>query len=208
MCKKKITILLCHPFRSVRFIRSKLKSYYFLKIRSRMSRNVVMSVSRNVMVRQPSYFVGRGSVTIGEGVIFGFRLGGYYRKNISEFVVRQDTSVISIGDRTKFNNNIFMSATSSISIGDDCLIGHNCEFSDADGHELDPRYRLRSDGCVEPIVIGNNVWLGHGCKILRGSQIGDNSVVAAGAVVKGRFGSNVVIGGVPARVIKEIELNG
>lgn len=208
MFKKKITFLLRHPLGAVQLVASKLKSYYFLKVRSLMSRDVIMTVSSGVMVRQPSYFVGRGRINIGKGVIFGFRQGGYYRKNISEFVVREDTSVISIGSRTKFNNNIFMSAWSSISIGDDCLIGHNCEFSDADGHELDPRYRLRSAGCVESIVIGNNVWFGNGCKVLRGSRIGDNSIIAAGAVVKGQFGSNVVIGGVPARVLKEIELHG
>ena len=58
--------------------------------------------------------------------------------------------------------------------------------------------RRNSDGLVEPITIGKNVWFGNNVMILRGTQIGDHPIVAAGAVVKGKFGSNVIIGGVPS----------
>jgi len=55
------------------------------------------------------------------------------------------------------------------------------------------------------IVIGNNVFIGYGVTILLGTKIGDNSVVAAGAVVKGTFPDGVIIGGVPAKVLCTIE---
>jgi acetyltransferase-like isoleucine patch superfamily enzyme len=52
-----------------------------------------------------------------------------------------------------------------------------------------------------PIVVGNNVFIGYGATILPGAVVGDNSIVAAGALVKGAFPAGVVIGGVPAKVI-------
>jgi len=56
-----------------------------------------------------------------------------------------------------------------------------------------------------PIVIGRNVWIGNNAIILKGTEIGDNSVIGAGAVVTGgKLPSNVVIAGNPARILKEL----
>ena len=55
-----------------------------------------------------------------------------------------------------------------------------------------------------PIVLGKNVWVGSNSTILQGVTIGDNAVVAAGAVVAKDVPSNVVVGGVPAKIIKII----
>ena len=54
------------------------------------------------------------------------------------------------------------------------------------------------------IKIGNNVWIGAKATFLDGSVVGNNSIVAAGAVVRGIFPDNVIIGGVPAKIIKKI----
>ena len=54
-------------------------------------------------------------------------------------------------------------------------------------------------------LIGNNIWIGAKVTLLDGSKVGDNSVIAAGAVVSGVFPNNVVIGGVPAKILKTIE---
>ena len=61
-------------------------------------------------------------------------------------------------------------------------------------------------GLVWDIETGTDgeVWVGSKVTFLDGSEVGNNSVVAAGAVVNGKFPPNVVIGGVPAKVIKEI----
>ena len=58
---------------------------------------------------------------------------------------------------------------------------------------------------IKGITLGNNIWVGAKVTFLDGSQVGDNSVVAAGAVVKGVFPNNVIIGGVPAKILKVIE---
>jgi acetyltransferase-like isoleucine patch superfamily enzyme len=64
---------------------------------------------------------------------------------------------------------------------------------------------IREQGVTNKgIVIGNNVWIGAKVTFLDGCKIGNNSVVAAGAVVSGVFPDNVVIGGVPAKILKEL----
>ena len=55
------------------------------------------------------------------------------------------------------------------------------------------------------VIIGDNVWVGSGAKIMPNVEIGNNSVIAAGAVVTKNVPENVVVAGVPARIIREIE---
>ena len=60
-------------------------------------------------------------------------------------------------------------------------------------------------GIAKPVTIGNDVWIGANCTILPGVTIGNNVVVAAGAVVTKDVPDNCVVGGVPAKIIKEME---
>jgi acetyltransferase-like isoleucine patch superfamily enzyme len=195
----------------VRFVKSPLRAYvslrklYFLTIRPLFSRSLAVVSGARCIVTQDTYFTGNGSISIGDRVVLGYKDGGYFRGNCLEFVVR-DGGRIVVGSNTHFNNNCCLSAKQLITIGSDCLIGHNCEFSDTDGHEIDPETRTNSSGITEAVTIGNNVWLGNGCKILRGSRIGRNCIVAAGAVVKGVFADNCILGGVPAKVIRTIDV--
>jgi acetyltransferase-like isoleucine patch superfamily enzyme len=68
---------------------------------------------------------------------------------------------------------------------------------------VDPSNRKSLD--LKSIHIGKNVWLGAGAIILPGVTVGENSIVAAGAVVTKDVPSNTIVGGVPARVIKKID---
>lgn len=65
----------------------------------------------------------------------------------------------------------------------------------------------RSTTYPSKVVIGNNVWIGSGANILGGVTIGDNSIIAAGALVNKDVPSNVIVGGVPAKVIKTLEIH-
>jgi len=109
-----------------------------------------------------------------------------------------------------------------IKIGKDVFINHDCTFLDMGGitledhvligpkvslitenHPLDPKQR-RGLIC-QSILIKRNAWIGAGAIILPGVTIGENAVVAAGAVVSKSVPDNVVVGGIPAKIIKEIE---
>ena len=87
-------------------------------------------------------------------------------------------------------------------IGDGCLIGHNVVFATLN-HDLTPE---RRQICIpNSIKLGKNVWIGSNATILSGVKIGDNAVVAAGAVVHKDVEANSIVGGVPAKFIKWIE---
>lgn len=72
-------------------------------------------------------------------------------------------------------------------------------------HPLSPMKRRNHIGIAKPIHIGDDVWIGGNCTILPGVTIGNNVVVARGAVVTKDIPDNCVVGGVPASVIKNIE---
>jgi maltose O-acetyltransferase len=73
-------------------------------------------------------------------------------------------------------------------------------------HPLDPVKRNKGIETAQSINIGNSVWIGMGAKILEGVSIGDNAVIAAGAVVNKDVAANTVVAGVPAKVIKILSI--
>lgn len=90
----------------------------------------------------------------------------------------------------------------SIEIGADCLLSDNIEIWGCDSHSI-----MQSGNIInasKKIVIGQHVWIGSGVKILKGTVIGNGSVVGMGSLVAGKeFPENVVIAGMPAKVVKE-----
>ena len=108
---------------------------------------------------------------------------------------------LHIGSHVFFNSGVRMQDQGGVWIGDKCLIGHNVVFATLN-HSLEPQDRASMTPA--PIRLGANVWVGSNATVLGGVTIGDNAVVAAGAVVTKDVPANVVVGGVPAKVIKEI----
>lgn len=97
------------------------------------------------------------------------------------------------------NHGSVISCYKNIEIGDECFISEGVVIRDSNNHDI-----VR-DGYVKsaPIKIGNHVWIGLGAKILSGVSVGDGAVIAAGAVVNKDVPANALVGGVPAKVIKE-----
>lgn len=110
---------------------------------------------------------------------------------------------IKIGDRTTFNNDCFFGCAGRIEIGDDVVAGQYVRFH-AENHNYDDTNSLIKDQGVthKGIRIGNNCWIGSGAVFLDGAEIGDGCVVAANAVVTKKFPNNVIIAGVPAKIIR------
>ena len=111
---------------------------------------------------------------------------------------------IHIGDNFTGNYNITMLDIREIRIGHDVMIGPGTLITTVN-HPLTPMGRRKHLGIAKLVTIGNDVWIGGNVTILPGVTIGNNVVVAAGAVVTKDVPDNCVVGGVPARVIKEIE---
>lgn len=113
-------------------------------------------------------------------------------------------SNLTIGEGTFINYNLTALDVVSISIGSHCQIGPNVQLLTAT-HPVAAQPRRDKLESAKSIVVGDNVWLGGGVVVLPGVTIGENSVVGAGAVVTRDIPSNVVVAGVPARVIRSID---
>ena len=109
---------------------------------------------------------------------------------------------ISVGKNVFINSGCRFQDQGGIRIGDGVLIGHNVVLATLN-HDIDPK--KRSTMHPGPIVIGDNVWIGANVTVVPGVTIGDGAVIAAGAVVTKDVPANVIVGGVPAKVIKNIE---
>lgn len=111
---------------------------------------------------------------------------------------------VTVGKNVYVNHACSMLALGKITIEDDVLIGPKANLL-SEGHPLDPKTRKSMD--VSPVVIKRNAWIGAGATILPGVTVGENSIVAAGAMVTKDVPANTVVAGVPAKVVKELESN-
>ena len=110
---------------------------------------------------------------------------------------------IKLGKNVFINSGCCFQDHAGIEIGDGTLIGHQVVIATLN-HAQDPL--SRADMFPKPVKIGKNVWIGAHATILPGVTIGDNAIIAAGAVVTKDVENNVVVGGVPAKKIKDIEV--
>jgi acetyltransferase-like isoleucine patch superfamily enzyme len=110
---------------------------------------------------------------------------------------------IRLGRNVFINQNCTLYDLGGIDIGDDVMIGPNVSLITS-SHPVAPSQR-REAVIARPIVIGNNVWIAAGVTVIGGVTIGDNSVVAAGAVVTKDVPPDSLVAGNPAEVIRSIK---
>ncbi|MBE7025923.1 MAG: acyltransferase [Ruminococcaceae bacterium] len=105
---------------------------------------------------------------------------------------------IRIGSRTYIGDRTEIHAGQSVTIGDGCDISWDCCIMDRDYHKLGSEKEI-----FAPVTIGNHVWIGCKSTILKGVTVGDGAVIAAGSVVTRDVPPRTLVGGNPARVLKE-----
>lgn len=109
----------------------------------------------------------------------------------------------TIGARTFANFGLIVLDVARVTIGDDVQIGPNVQLL-TPTHPLEPGPRRDKWESAQPIVIGDNVWLGGGVIVCPGVTIGENTVVGAGSVVTRDLPSDVVAVGSPAKVLRSL----
>lgn len=114
-----------------------------------------------------------------------------------------DNHMVLLGERMALGGASIVCCgnSSQVNIGYDCLLASNINIKSCDGHAIYKNNEIINNS--KEINIGNNVWIAQDVNILKGVSISDNSVVGMNSLVtSGKFDANVIIAGIPAKVIK------
>jgi tetrahydrodipicolinate N-acetyltransferase len=114
-----------------------------------------------------------------------------------------DKGELRIGARTNINGLTNILVGDGVRIGADCTFSWNVQILDHDFHTIITGGQHQPESA--PVQIGDRVWVGTGVTILKGVTIGDDAVIAAGAVVTRDVPAKSVAGGVPAKVLGKID---
>ncbi|MFY4788436.1 acyltransferase [Aliarcobacter butzleri] len=126
--------------------------------------------------------------------------------NIAKNVYFGKGSNITIGNNSGIGENSYLITMDKITIGDNVMIGPELMILTGNhGYDDKNRLLLEQKIITKPVSIGNDVWLGARVTILPGVRIGNRVIVAAGSVVVKDIPSNCIVGGNPAKFIKELE---
>jgi acetyltransferase-like isoleucine patch superfamily enzyme len=125
-------------------------------------------------------------------------INGNFRIYSGFFIDICEGATLSLGSGY-INNNVRIVAFDKITMGSDVAISENVTIWDSDSHSISGA----SGPVTSPVCIGDGVWIGMNVTILRGVRIGDGAVVAANSLVREDVPPRTLVGGVPARVIRE-----
>ena len=116
--------------------------------------------------------------------------------------IRCLNGIIYFGDNFYCNCNLGIICAKHVEFGESCILGWNIHIRDCDGHEIyKNKKRINED---KSVIVGNHVWIGQDVKILKGSRIPNNSIIAMNSCVTKVFEEeNVIIGGYPAAIVKK-----
>jgi maltose O-acetyltransferase len=195
-------------------VKRKLKRVfiYFIFQYPRILKYKLLSNCQNVIGKplcyQPVQLLGHGTIQFGKNARFGVNPSPHLYSGYGYIDARKAHSKIIIGDDVWINNNVMIASEGEgIEIGAKTLIGLNVEITDSDFHDLHPDKRMGGVPRTAKVIIGKNVFIGSSVKILKGVTIGDNTIIANGSIVTKSIPSNVIAGGLPCKVIRQIDFN-
>ena len=150
-------------------------------------------------------FFGPGSVVIGKDfhAVSDRKRSFFTLFSPCQFTIVGDGRIV-LGEHVGING-VTIAARKLVSIGDYTMIGPNTIITDHDGHNAwPPRDRWTTGGKAADVIIGNDVWIGMNCIVLKGVSIGPGAIVAAGSVVIADVEPNSLYAGNPAKKIKTL----
>lgn len=137
-------------------------------------------------------------------VLIGVKIG----KNLKTLAITtiENPKSISIGDNVWISKNVALYAHNGIKIGNDVIIAKDVSLISGDHDFSDANKKINNQGMADakqPIIIGDDVWIGEKAIILKSVSIGKGSVIGAGSVVTKSFPDYSIIAGNPAKVISQ-----
>jgi acetyltransferase-like isoleucine patch superfamily enzyme len=199
-CYSNYTLLIIIFSKLINLIRAFLLTSKFGLIgKSSKVSNVKFNGSFNIGTNVKLFSPKANLFTVGKG----FSVGSFTVVEVTKNRVTNNSKII-IGDDTGFSEFSYINGAGGLIIGNNVICGQYLSIH-PENHIINSEVLFRFSGVTHKgIKIGNNVWIGSKVTILDGSVIGDNCVIAAGAVVNGSFEKGVIIGGVPAKILKKI----
>ena len=176
---------------------------YFFRLLSKLSLAKIKGKYEDI---HPVFIWGEGVVEFGKNISFGWLQSNFYFGSYSFLNPRDKSSYIKFGDNVTLNNcSNIIAEKGNIIIGNNVLIGSCVSILNSDFHHINYKERNKGNHAIKDILINDNVWIGSNCIILKGVEIGKNSVIGSGSVVTRSIPENKVAAGNPAKIIKSIE---
>ena len=169
-------------------------------------------LGRNVTVRHPRHILLGNDVTVDDISVLDARGAGEEGLVLGDQVIVNRNCLIQckagplkIGARSIIGLNSSITSLAGVEIGEAVLVGASCNITPGAYPTDDTSKPMLDQGAYSkgPIVIGDDVWIGTAVSILGSVRIGSHSIIAAGAVVTKDVPEYAIVGGVPARVLRE-----
>ncbi|WP_339922121.1 acyltransferase [uncultured Cyclobacterium sp.] len=173
-----------------------LKTGLFRVVNGKIRLRNCASTGKLITVRGPLRVEGSGKITVGDHCKIWSHMG------VTQLFADRGAELI-IGEGTFINTACIVSASNRIVIGKNCQIANQVIIMDGDFHGVDDR---DAPGKSDAIIIGDNAWLATRSMILKGVEIGEGATVAAGSVVTKNVAPYTLVGGVPAKLIRNLEV--
>ena len=158
--------------------------------------NNILYIGKNSLLRDSNIFIkgNNNIIYIGDDCVV----------NNTSIILDNEGSEIRIGNKTSIAKTQIVSLEPyKIEIGEDCMLSYDIEIRNTDSHKIYDKNTNERINEGSSINIGNHVWLGMRAVILKGVNIGHNSIVAAGSIVTKDVKANTIVSGNPAKQIKE-----